>query len=399
MGSKEIVAALKAQGLTPREAARRLGLDEALLSRENLMTTTRPTKLASRTLAVLLNGTAPLLAMDAKVDLMPVVRDLSTKNFSAKAVVERLRKAIAGKTIAKDAGLEHVEGALKTMESPSADVRKSYDESVSPEQHNAMEAAAHGHSNLDIPRAVGQEFVDADRRAGDHDPTANLGSFLQDRGMYADDIKRALDMLPRHHAMDVHHYHAMDRVKGRDESPEEKAEREKREKSAEDRHPGAKDAKHRHHYANDEESEEERKKREAEAEDRRRADDAARAARDKMVTKDELSAEIKKARDDERRNQNEIRVALDEARPLIGDLRPDMAFDSADDVRRHVLKAKGKNVDGVNSAGLKAMVGMLPRGEERGGGETRRGALAMDSASRESFGKRFTDAARLRKAG
>lgn len=34
--------------------------------------------------------------------------------------------------------------------------------SVSDKQHRAMEAAAHGHSTLGIPKSVGQDFVSAD---------------------------------------------------------------------------------------------------------------------------------------------------------------------------------------------------------------------------------------------
>ena len=39
--------------------------------------------------------------------------------------------------------------------------------SVSEKQHNAMEAAAHGHSTLGIPKSVGQEFVNADKHRKD----------------------------------------------------------------------------------------------------------------------------------------------------------------------------------------------------------------------------------------
>ena len=35
--------------------------------------------------------------------------------------------------------------------------------SVSKKQHRAMEAAAHGHSNLGIPKKVAQEYVAADK--------------------------------------------------------------------------------------------------------------------------------------------------------------------------------------------------------------------------------------------
>lgn len=34
--------------------------------------------------------------------------------------------------------------------------------SVSDKQHRAMEAAAHGHSTLGIPKKVGEDFVNAD---------------------------------------------------------------------------------------------------------------------------------------------------------------------------------------------------------------------------------------------
>jgi hypothetical protein len=35
---------------------------------------------------------------------------------------------------------------------------------VSAKQHSAMEAAAHGRSTLGIPKKVGQEMVDADKK-------------------------------------------------------------------------------------------------------------------------------------------------------------------------------------------------------------------------------------------
>ena len=35
--------------------------------------------------------------------------------------------------------------------------------SLTPKQHRAMEAAAHGKSTLGIPKSVGQEFVQADK--------------------------------------------------------------------------------------------------------------------------------------------------------------------------------------------------------------------------------------------
>ena len=47
--------------------------------------------------------------------------------------------------------------------------------SLSEKQHNAMEAAAHGHSTLGIPKAVGEEFVEADKPK--HDAEAELSDY------------------------------------------------------------------------------------------------------------------------------------------------------------------------------------------------------------------------------
>jgi hypothetical protein len=378
--AKEIVAALKAKGMTPREVAKALGLDEALLTRENIMN--RPTRLAAVSLAVIKRATEPLLAMDAKVEFMPVVADLTTKNFKPKLVVDRLRKVIRGKTIAKDADLGHVETALKMLEKPhepGKELPGTLDESVSAEQHKAMEAAAHGQSNLGIPKDVGEEFAEADKGKS----FDAVFDYLRGKGFGDDDIEHLKGMMPESAmgaaAHDVHHYHG-----ARDESEAEEARRE-REKAAEDRHPAGKDAQHHHHYASDEETE--RKKREAkEAEDR--------GARDKMVTKDEMTREVSAAVARERQNQAEVRVALDEAIPLVGKLRSDLAFDSADAVRRHVLKARGKSIEGVNSAGLKLAVAMLEpiNARPKAPGDAH---LGMDETQLSDFNTLFPGAARI----
>jgi hypothetical protein len=379
--AKAVVAALKAKGMTPREAMKLFGLDEALLTRENIMTT-KPTRLAAAALRLTARAVNPLLAMDAKVDYLPVFQGLNSKNFKAAEIVAKLRPLLKGKTIAKDAGLEHVEGALKKLEEP----HEGGDESVSEEQHRAMEAAAHGQSNLGIPKEVGKEFSEADKGK----TFDAVMDWLRGKGMSDDDLEHLRGMMPEpavgdRHGYDVHHYHG-----ARDESEEEEARR-RREKEAEDRHPGAKDAKHHHHYANDE-SEEERRARET-----KEAEDRARGARDKMVTKDEIDANLKQALETQakqiRQNEREIRMALDEAKPLIGELRSDLVFDTADDVRRHVLKARGKKTEGVNSAGLKQMVEMLPPANERT--ERRSPTLGMDESDRKDLATRFPGSDRI----
>ena len=51
--------------------------------------------------------------------------------------------------------------------------------STSKAQHNAMEAAAHGHSTLGIPKKVGQEFAAADK--GKKFKTAAVSKALRKR--------------------------------------------------------------------------------------------------------------------------------------------------------------------------------------------------------------------------
>jgi 8-oxo-dGTP pyrophosphatase MutT (NUDIX family) len=50
--------------------------------------------------------------------------------------------------------------------------------SVSEKQHNAMEAAAHGHSTLGIPKSVGKEFVEADKHRADAQSNTNCAGIL-----------------------------------------------------------------------------------------------------------------------------------------------------------------------------------------------------------------------------
>lgn len=48
--------------------------------------------------------------------------------------------------------------------------------SVSQKQHNAMEAAAHGHSTLGIPASVGADFSAADKGKDFHTAMAHHGA-------------------------------------------------------------------------------------------------------------------------------------------------------------------------------------------------------------------------------
>jgi hypothetical protein len=119
----------------------------------------KPTKFAS--LAIMLASTAvrPVLAKDAKVDLMPVFKDVTAKTWDPKKITLALDKALDGKLRkgAHDATMKQIADLMEHIPG-----QENMDESVSEPQHKAMEAAAHGNSTLGIPEKVGKEFAKAD---------------------------------------------------------------------------------------------------------------------------------------------------------------------------------------------------------------------------------------------
>jgi hypothetical protein len=192
--------ALRAKYPNAQAALKALGLDENFLSRENLMATNKaPSKFANFAMQLVANALAPILAKDAKIDLMPVFKDVTAKTFKAAPVKMALDSALRGK-IAADAavGMGHVAQMLDHIESVAGESR---DESVSPEEHAAMEAAAHGESSLGIPKKVGEEFAKKDEGAGDkkfgwdEEKVEGFKQFLRDQGMSEADIAGAMDAL------------------------------------------------------------------------------------------------------------------------------------------------------------------------------------------------------------
>ena len=186
---------------TAKEAIRALGLDENLLNdmrkTENTM---KPTRLAYAVLMNTARAVNPLLALDAKVDYSPIVAGLTTKNFKERKpqIVKQLGAALKGK-LAIDEGVTmgHVAKMLDHIEhegmGTKAEPEKSLDESVSEPQHKAMEAAAHGTSNLGIPRDVGKEFAEADKgKTFDEGGMGNMKEFLKSKGVGDADIDAAM---------------------------------------------------------------------------------------------------------------------------------------------------------------------------------------------------------------
>ena len=216
--------------------------------------------------------------------------------------------------------------------------------SVSPEQHKAMEAAAHGESNLGIPKKVGAEFAEKDDKAEDkkfgwdEEKVEGFKKYMRENGVGEDEIAGACDALGLGAA----------RMPGGadEETPEQKAEREKKEadekKAAEDKR-----------MADDKKA----------AEDKRMADDkVSRPAMDAAI-KAASAATAKQVRETERK----IRIAMDEVKPWVGEFRPDMAFDTEADVFRQALVMRGvEGAETMHADALRPVLVNLPKpGSER----------------------------------
>jgi hypothetical protein len=280
----------------------------------------------------------PLLALDAKVDYSPIVAGLTTKNFKARKpeIVKQLGAALKGK-LAIDEGVTmgHVGKMLDHIEKEGGGMTKpeTLDESVSPEQHNAMEAAAHGHSNLGIPKEVGAEFAkkDAGDKTFDEAGMGKAKEFFKSKGMSDDDITAGCDMMFKKTVGDAEfgkedkEGREKDQAAVGDETPEEKAAREKKE-----------------------------------GEDKALKEAADKAARDNMVTKDEMNKSISAAVNAARLNDRQTFAALEAVRPYVGELKG-MTFDSAEKVYSHALKTLGVKVDGVHPSAFKTILDLQPK--------------------------------------
>jgi hypothetical protein len=318
-----LTEAMRKKYRTPKDAVRALGLDEALLALDSAEAVKMPTQFASTT--ALLVGTAirPLLKPKAKVDLMPVFKDLTADGFDAKEFQGALDEALKGKLVkgadlklAYDNFMPHVEGMAKGS-----------DESVSAPQHAAMEAAAHGNSTLGIPQSVGKEFAEADKGK-------NFGGGDGYDAMF---MKKAMDWMKSKGmdaAMSAEFAEHMGKPPAQDSEEEEPEEVTQGHKNvvqhAEDR-PPARDMRRADDRRADDRRADDRR-----ADDRRADDGDAHHAMD--------SESINKRIDDavRAREQNlKARFAAAEnAKKWIGAVDP-MAFDSDVAIKQHVLKTRG----------------------------------------------------------
>ena len=340
-----------------------------------------PTKFANTALQLTAAVVGPMLAKDQKIDLMPIFAGLTLKNFDKKKIKMALDGALKGK-LAKDAepNMGHVASMLDHIEHMSKP--EVADESVSKEQHNAMEAAAHGTSNIGIPKAVGEEFSRADK--GKTFDEEGFKNFLKGKGVSDEDIEAACDMLPENDMEG-----GKDKDVGLDETAEEKERREREEKDKK---------------AADEKAEEEKRAADKKAADEKEEKDRKDAEdRKNMMTKDQVNNYVKAAIEANtktvRETERGVRRALLDIKPWVGEMAADMAFDSATDVHRAAAKMLGvANADKLHPDALLPVIQAQPKPNSgpRRGAEL---ALAADEASDDDFNERFPGIERIQIGG
>ena len=374
--------ALRKKYRTPQDALRALGLDEKLLDasprslkEQNMSGTTKPTRIEALTVLRVARAVNPLLAFDAAVDYAPVLKGLNSSNFKARkpTILSDLKKAIKGKTLAADGELNmgHIAKMLDHLENTAQADKNSADESVSEAQHKAMEAAAHGTSNLGIPKKVGEEFERADTGKGFD---GGFGGWLKSKGASDETCAKVMDMI-------------------RDELPENALD-EWPPKEKEDDGEGEDEA----------ETEEEKKERERkEAEDRSARDRAAKDRKGAMdaknfVTVDQMQKGIAAATAAVQRNATETAEAREFVRPYVGDLP--MALDSAEKVlRAAAVIRKIEDADTIHPSALKTIIKMMPRAGAQPNYQN--GGHAFDESLDSgdgAFFKEFPGAARITNA-
>jgi hypothetical protein len=329
----------------------------------------------------------PPLKPGAKLDLTPVFKNLTAKGFDKKRVRLALDAAVRGK-LAKDANLESITSMLDHL--ARSDVPKTEDESVSGAQHRAMGAAAGGQSNLGIPKSVGEEFLDADKGKtfSDADPSENLAGFLRGKGMGEDDIRTACD-IARGGATDQ----ATGGVEGVTGGKTPGSPSGEGSYATEKAKVGGADAEKDDEFAITKADLTDKSK------DKPPGEDAM--PKDMMVTKQAMDAAIKTATEEVRKavlkSQREIRMALDEVRPLVGELKSSLEFNTPNDVYREALRIKNPSFafDKCHPDAYRHILASYPPAGAREPTYRNGSSLGMDEASTKSFNERFPNAARI----
>jgi uncharacterized protein len=326
---------------TPQEALQKLGLDSRLLDdaprsqgdieMSKIVLTRKGTFLAGACAAYVM----PKLAMDAKLDLAPVFKDVTAKNFGSKkkAIAAEIR-AKAKPLLAKDAELDHIEELLDKLE--KAEVVEGADTDP----------------NSGLPMTEAEMEKKAKDKAKDEEPWGKVRAAMKEKGASDEDLDA---------------YDAM--MRGEDEEEEEEEETEEEKKAREKKEAADKKAKDK--AAKDKKAKDE----EGEKVDKKAMDEAIALASD-TATKNALKI------------ANDIRAAEREVRPYVGELS--VAFDSAVAVYQTALKNMGVS-DASRVSDPIALKAML-KAQPLPGAKRREAIMAHDASPSSDFAAAFPDA-------
>lgn len=365
--------ALRRKFKTPQDAIRALGLDSKILdedivagdSKERLNMKTKLTRQGAIATCVLASYLRPKLAQDAKIDLRPIFKGITAKDFKEKK--SDLVKAIEKKVnpiLAKDATIGEVAELLDMIEAhgvegEDAEVPESLQKEVG---------------------EIGEKFAEPD--VMDADPMAKVEEFLKGK-LSDEDLAQCLSMLKG----------------GEPGGGDEKGGEEKlKELGAADNQ----DDLEKKPLGKDEPADREEMAEKIKETEKKGAKDEPPPFKGKpkvgggmdsekdMVTKPAMDAAIKAAVESVRKNGHDIREAERAVQPWVGNLT--MSFDSGEEVYRQALKMLNVKVDGVHPSAYRTILELQPKPGNRKPGESQ---IAMDAANTASFHEMFPSAARI----
>lgn len=287
-------------------------------SRENVM---KPTRFAAVILAATASHVAPLLAMDQKVVIgKDVFAGLSPKNYKDKraAFLSGVRAAIDGKL---KPGI--------ALDASMEDLAKAVDAFTGLEEEVQDEGGLEEIAAIE-PQPSPSEPTAPDKTTYDAEP---LKAFLREKGMDEESIMKACDMLPKNLAGDE-----------KDDDKDDKDDKDKKD-------PPAMDSKNF----------------------------VSKIALDEALKAQ--GADFQKQLASVRETERGIRTAIATVKPWVGELAPDLAFDSAAGVFRHALKMRG--FDGAEKLHEDALLPILkaqPLPGARPANDGGQSSIAMDAS-------------------
>lgn len=289
---------------------------------------TKPTRYAALVLASAASVIAPALAMDSKVTLPSKL----FADVTPKNLKDKRTELLSGVRTVLDGKLRPGLALDATMEQ----LAKAVDAFGGAPDEPAAAGEIEKLATIEGPTAATAPATDAEP----------LKAFLREKGMAEDDIVKACDLMPKALAGD--------------------------------------------------ESDEAKKKAEEDAKKAREEAAAKDAEMKNMVTKPAMDAAIdaavKAATKTARETERAIRVALDDVRPYVGELSPQLALDSADDVYRHAAVALSiPGAKDIHASALPTLIKMQPKP----GARPNPSPIAMDSAQATDFNARFPQAGRI----